>query len=131
MPQEEKREENAWRCSIAKIKTFQRVTAKEDFRKLYTNATVKIHVDYIVLFYVKSSEQKVAFIAGKKVDARATRRNLAKRMMRAIFVELSDSLSPGIYLWVAKKPILNAKYDTIKDDVIAKLKKRSLLHHKG
>ena len=85
----------------------------------------------MVLFYTRTQEYKVAFVAGKKVDTKATGRNRAKRLMRAVFIELSDSLPPGIYLWVAKKPILNTKYDTIKDEVIKKLKKRSLLHYKG
>jgi len=44
------------------------------------------------------------------------KRNRAKRRMRAIFREYSDSLKDGTYIFVAKTGLFERSYDVLKND---------------
>ena len=43
-------------------------------------------------------------------------RNRAKRRMRALFREYSDSLKDGTYIFVAKAGLFDSSYDALKND---------------
>jgi len=62
-----------------------------------------------VLFYKKAQTKKVAFIASKKVG-NAVKRNRAKRLLKAHFIKHSSNLSDGIYIFVAKTPIIESDF---------------------
>ena len=44
------------------------------------------------------------------------KRNRAKRRMRAIFREYSDSLKDGTYIFVAKAGLFDRSYEELKND---------------
>ena len=44
------------------------------------------------------------------------KRNRAKRRMRALFCEYSDSLKDGIYIFVAKAKMIDSSYETLQND---------------
>jgi len=44
------------------------------------------------------------------------KRNRAKRRMRALFCEHSDSLKDGIYIFVAKAKMIDSSYETLQND---------------
>ncbi len=57
----------------------------------------------------------------------AVARNFAKRRMRAAFINLSDKLKEGTYIFVAKKEILTADFSRIEQDMRYALKKLKAL----
>jgi len=63
-----------------------------------------------VVFYKKSEDiQKVGVVASKKIG-NATKRNRAKRLLRAIFIKNIDQLGFGEFVLVAKAPILETNF---------------------
>jgi len=79
-----------------------------------------------VLFYLKGREDKVGFVASKKVG-NAVHRNRAKRLLRAHFIENIDLIDSGSYVLVAKPDILNHNFLEIKKSYLHALKKCSAL----
>ncbi|MGM0622902.1 MAG: ribonuclease P protein component [Campylobacterota bacterium] len=85
-------------------------TVKEsvEFNKLYKSSQAK-HSAEFVLFYNPKYQNKVAFVAGKKVG-NAVKRNRAKRLLRALFIAHSPNLKGGSYIFVAKPKILQTDF---------------------
>ncbi len=75
-----------------------------------------------MLFYKKSDERYVGWTASKKVG-NSIKRNLARRRLKAIFVELDKTLQNGRYVIVAKKEIENIPYKKLKNDIQFALKR--------
>jgi len=69
-----------------------------------------------VLFYLpQNGIKKIGFTATKKVG-NAVRRNRAKRRLRALFLEYSDFLKDGTYIFVAKQSIVEATHLQVSKD---------------
>jgi ribonuclease P protein component len=51
----------------------------------------------------------VGFVASKRVG-KAVKRNRAKRVLKAHFINQIDNLNSGYYILVAKQSILNSNY---------------------
>jgi len=83
------------------------------------------HTPWFVLFFKKNSTKKVAFVASKKVG-NAVSRNRAKRLLRALFINFSDQLISGNYIFVAKPPIIQEKYQKLSKEMAKVLKKSQL-----
>lgn len=62
-----------------------------------------------MLFYKESENRSVAFVASKKVG-NAVKRNRAKRLLRAHFIQDLQKLKNGSYIYVAKEPILKSNF---------------------
>ena len=91
------------------------VKTHKEFRYIY-NKGKNQHSGSVVLFYLPQSEiHKVGFTATKKIG-NAVQRNRAKRRMRALFCEYSDSLKNGTYIFVAKAAILEKPYKQLQKD---------------
>ncbi len=74
------------------------------------------HSSSVVLFFLPSNEiHKVGFTATKKIG-NAVKRNRAKRRLRALFREFSNSLKDGTYIFVAKQEINEVTYQKLKND---------------
>ena len=97
---------------IGRIKQFRTLTGQREFDRIYRRADKVWHTPGFVLFYRKSEEPKVAFVAGKKVG-NAVRRNRAKRRMRALFIHTLPLLKNGSYILVAKAPILTTEFSRL------------------
>jgi ribonuclease P protein component len=80
------------------------------------------HTPWFVLFFKKTSRKKIAFVAGKKVG-KAVERNRAKRLLRAHFIEYSDRLENGFYIFVAKAPILKMEFEKRDREFLSVLKR--------
>ncbi|MFK5975440.1 MAG: ribonuclease P protein component [Sulfurovum sp.] len=100
-------------------------TTKE-FNIVYNRSTKRWHTAYFVLFYKKSSEFKVGFVASKKIG-NAVYRNRAKRLLRAHFIENIDLLSTGSFVLVAKPALIEEKYNITSKSYLNALKKCSAL----
>jgi len=111
MPEEPKVERD-WRYKIGRIKTFDRIRDTREFNTVYKKAEKTWHTPWFVLFYKKSPERKVAFVASKKLG-NAIKRNRAKRLLRAHFLSHIDHLKVGKYILVAKPPLLAASYTEV------------------
>ena len=97
-----------------------------EFNTIYNNATKSWHTPYFVLFFKKSQDYKVAFVASKKIG-NAVARNRAKRLLRANFISVCDDLEEGSYIWVAKRAILDTEFTKIHKTFKYALKKVSTL----
>ncbi len=76
---------------------------------MYKTAKVK-HDGAFVVFYRKNAAQKVGFVASKKVG-NAVKRNRAKRLLRAHFINHASHLETGSYIFVAKEKLLSSSFE--------------------
>ncbi len=124
MPEEPKAEKD-WRYKkIGRIKGFDRIRDAKAFNTVYHKSDKTWHTPWFVLFYKKSSDSRVGFVASKKVG-NAVNRNRAKRLLRAHFISQIDHLKSGEYILVAKAPLLTASYTEVSRsfaDVLRKCK---------
>jgi ribonuclease P protein component len=96
---------------------------------VYHRSSKTWHTPYFVLFYKKSQEYKVGFVASKKIG-NAVHRNRAKRLLRAHFIENIDLLSQGSYVLVAKPALLTESFLEIRKSYLHALKKCAALANK-
>ena len=89
---------------------------------MYKHPSMTWHNPYFVLFFKKSEEYRVGFVASKKIG-NAVQRNRAKRLLRAHFIENIDTISSGSYVLVAKPDILRHNFLEIKKSYLHALKK--------
>jgi len=87
----------------------------KEFQLVYKRGKAA-HAKSSVLFYLKGKEYKIGFTASKKVG-NAVYRNRAKRRLRALFMEFASEINSGTYILVAKEPIRNTSYETLKSDL--------------
>ncbi len=83
----------------------------KEFNSVYRSAK-SFHTKYFVIFYKPDTLKRVGFVASKKIG-NAVKRNRAKRRLRALFVKYYDEIKPGIYIFVAKKDIININFDKL------------------
>ncbi|MCK9491776.1 MAG: ribonuclease P protein component [Sulfurimonas sp.] len=82
-----------------------------------------VHSANLVLFFLpKANLRSVGFTATKKIG-NAVKRNRAKRRLRALFCEYSDSLKDATYIFVAKIAINEASHKQLQNDFIKVLQK--------
>jgi len=93
---------------------------------VYKHSTKTRHTPYFVLFYKKSDEYEVGFVASKKMG-NAVHRNRAKRLLRAHFIENIDLISSGSYILVAKPDLLSNNFLETKKSYLHALKKCAAL----
>jgi len=79
-----------------------------------------------VIFYKPGLNKKVGFTASKKVG-NSVKRNLARRRLKAIFLELSGELKSGSYIFVAKKKIDDVDYISLKKSLLWSFKRLNCL----
>jgi len=68
-----------------------------------------------LFFLPQTGVHKVGFTATKKLG-NAVKRNRAKRRLRALFCEYSNSLKDGTYIFVAKAGIFDAPFEKLSND---------------
>jgi ribonuclease P protein component len=64
----------------------------------------------------------VGFTASKKVG-NAVERNLSKRKLRALFLEFQEKLEDGIFIFVAKREIVEIEYKALKKSLFYAFKR--------
>lgn len=65
-----------------------------------------------MVFFLPRDTKKVGFTATKKIG-NAVKRNRAKRLLRAMFIEVSDDLNDGVYIFVAKDSITHTPFSIL------------------
>ncbi len=65
---------------------------------------------------------KIGFVASKRVG-KSVQRNRAKRVLKALFLQYFESLPTGCFVFVAKKPILEADYTKLQKNFFKTVKK--------
>ncbi|MEA3330660.1 MAG: ribonuclease P protein component [Campylobacterota bacterium] len=77
----------------------------KEFQYIYKKGKNQ-HSSSVVLFFLpQNGIHKVGFTATKKIG-NAVKRNRAKRRLRALFREHSNTLKDGTYIFVAKQSII-------------------------
>jgi len=79
-----------------------------------------------VVFYKSGLNKKVGFTASKKVG-NSVKRNLARRRLKALFLELSGGLESGSYIFVAKTKIDDMDYTSLKKSLLWSFKRLNCL----
>jgi ribonuclease P protein component len=74
------------------------------------------------------NQKQIGFTASKKIG-NAVKRNFAKRRLRALFAEFSESLTDGTYVFVAKKDILDIEFSKLQNDLSHALKRVGALQN--
>jgi len=80
------------------------------------------HTPYFVCFFLPGDSQKVGFIASKKVG-NAVRRSRAKRRLRALFAQYEPQFVPGIYVYVAKAPVVDEAFAQLNETFLLAMKR--------
>jgi len=97
-----------------------------EFQRVYKRGK-SAHSTSLALFYLPvTGEKTVGYTASKKVG-NAVVRNHCKRRMRALFAELSDQLSDGWYVLVAKEPLHSNDFESVRRDCKYVLKRTGAL----
>jgi len=87
----------------------------KEFQYVY-NKGKNQHANSVVLFFLpQSGIRKVGFTATKKLG-NAVKRNRAKRRLRSLFCDHSNSLKDGTYIFVAKIGLFDASYEKLTND---------------
>lgn len=93
---------------------------------MYHRSDCTWHTPYFVLFFKKSTQYKVGFVASKKIG-NAVQRNRAKRLLRAHFIENIELLSSGCYILVAKPALLEVEFQKTEKAYLHALRKCAAL----
>jgi ribonuclease P protein component len=83
------------------------------------------HSNSFVLFYLADSRRLVAFVASKKVG-KAVKRNRARRVLKALFLEHIEHHRDGYYVLVAKVALLDREFSLLKKEYRRSLIKSGL-----
>ena len=65
----------------------------------------------------QNKEPKFAFVISKKIDKKAVARNKIKRYLSGSIASIIDKISPGDYILIAKKEIVNKNQEEVKSEV--------------
>lgn len=80
----------------------------------------------MVLLYVKNDKLKVGFSVGKKIGC-AVVRNRVKRRLRAACVPLLPRMKKGLYVFIARQPVVDASFDRLSRSMQHVLTRQNLL----
>ncbi|MBR1709548.1 MAG: ribonuclease P protein component [Clostridia bacterium] len=80
----------------------------------------------MVLLYTRSNTLKIGFSVGKKIGG-AVVRNRVKRRMRAAFDPFLPRMKKGLYVVIARPPVVDAEFKSISRSIQYLLKKQELL----
>lgn len=86
----------------------------------------KWYCDGIIIFYLKSTEKKMAVVASKKVG-KAVIRNRSKRVLRSLFFNVKDFLQDGKYILLARNEITELPFSRLEKNFKWGLKKLECL----
>ena len=103
------------------------LSKNEDFKKILTGR--RIHNYYSTIFYKKISSKQhnilnISIIAKKKLG-KAVQRNKIKRRLKNIVNNILKSVKINLkysYLIIAKKNVLDSKYNDIKETILKDFK---------
>jgi len=105
------------------------VKLHREFQYVYKKGKSQ-HSSSVVLFYIpQKGSLKVGFTATKKVG-NAVKRNRSKRRMRSLFLDYSNSLKDGTYIFVAKQSTPDISYKELQNDFLKVLKRSKTLQEK-
>lgn len=69
----------------------------------------------MLFFLPQNGIHKIGFTATKKIG-NAVKRNRAKRRLRALFCEHSNTIKDGTYIFVAKQSLVESSHEKLSDD---------------
>ena len=101
-----------------------------EFQRVYQRGK-SAHSTSIALFYLPlKGEKRVGYTASKKVG-NAVVRNRCKRRLRALFDEFLPHVQDGWYVFVAKKGLFDAPFESVRRDCKYVLKRTGAMMGTG
>lgn len=101
-----------------------------EFQRVYQRGK-SAHSTSVALFYLPlRGEKKVGYTASKKVG-NAVVRNRCKRRLRALFDECAPGIQDGWYVFVAKGPLFDNPFESVRRDFNYVLKRSGALTMNG
>ncbi|MEA1893237.1 MAG: ribonuclease P protein component [Campylobacterota bacterium] len=98
----------------------------KEFQHIYKKGKNQ-HSSSVVLFFLpQDGIKKIGFTATKKIG-NAVKRNRAKRRLRALFLEYSQNLKDGSYIFVAKHSLVESPYQKLQNDFMQIIKRSKAL----
>lgn len=95
--------------------------SRTQFERVYSQGKKQAHTS-LVLFHLEevSGEQKVAYVASRKVGG-AVQRNRAKRLLRAAFQQVvaTQEMPEGWWVLVARQAILQYKSHQVAEELLS------------
>ncbi|DAB37320.1 MAG TPA: ribonuclease P protein component [Sulfurospirillum cavolei] len=106
---------------MGRLRAYETLKETREYSYIYNHGK-KWHYEGALVFYLNDTTKRVGFTASKKVG-NAIKRNLAKRRLRAIFLDIQPTLNDGVYVFVAKEKIHQLSYEALKKGIIWSIKK--------
>ena len=99
------------------MKKSFRVKKDREFQKVFHKGKSTANRQFVIYKYNKEDQShfRVGISVSKKLG-NAVKRNRAKRRLRALFCEYSNSLKDGTYIFVAKAAIFDAPFEKLTHD---------------
>jgi ribonuclease P protein component len=100
-----------------------------EFQYIYRKGKSQHSSSVVLFFFPQEDSLKVGFTATKKVG-NAVKRNRSKRRLRALFLDYSNSLKNGTYIFVAKQSTPDVTFEELQKDFLKVLKRSKTLEEK-
>ena len=112
-----------------KLKKSDRIKSKKNFQRVYKSGhSVVDALSVMYVFKSDGSKVKIGLAVGKKLG-NAVLRNHVKRMMREVFRKRKQEIKDGCHVvWVARKKIILADYNTYERVFMRLIKRAGLLN---
>lgn len=95
-----------------------RLQTDYDFRRVKQKGSAVYTPYFTLLYYTRDpnfeTPSRFGFIASKKLDKRAVKRNRARRLMREVIRDYLENIKQGYdIILIARHPIKNASYQEV------------------
>lgn len=112
------------------LQKIYRLVGKNDFQDVLRNGK-RDQGSFLGLFFLSNSDTvhtKTGFVVSNKISKKATVRNRIKRVLREVIRKNMSSIKEGFLLvFLAKKSIIDAEPELIRQEVLGLLSKSELL----
>lgn len=97
------------------VRRSLRLQGKKNFSRVYKEGSV-VRSDYVVVYFLPASEQKVAVVVSKRFG-NAVKRNRIRRLLLEAWQENHDHLPSGYYIILPRSSLLSVEENVWRNKV--------------